>query len=178
MTVALTEAADGRRHGSIELPRASYGNSRRLPTGRPGATRASRSPEQFPLQPVGRVSIRCHKQAAGNFLPRRKRTSPRIVETRGKRHDCCWKHNDLTTQLNLPIAGCDPSVVVARGIPHIVYVDQTCQAHEVWLNEKWRHHPLPAAPRPATDAVITYTSSALQVTYQTMFGACVNRISC
>ena len=82
-----------------------------------------------------------------------------------------WGHTDLTSLLGQPAASCDPSVVVARGVPHIVYVDHTCKAREFWFEKEWRHHPLPAAPRPAAEVVISYAASALHVTYRTMFGA-------
>ena len=60
-----------------------------------------------------------------------------------------WRHTDLTAQLDIPVADCDPSVVVFDGVPHIVYVDRMARLREIWLDEQWRQHPLPAAPRPA-----------------------------
>jgi len=77
-----------------------------------------------------------------------------------------WRHTDLTDQLEIPIAGGDPSVAVCDGLPHVVYVDRTGR-----LREQWHHHPLPAAPRPAGGAIISRSGSALHVTYRTMFGA-------
>ena len=169
--IALTEAADGRRHA---LYRTAKGQLRELSSAADGTTWSDKSitiPGTIPAS-AGRPSVYSLPQAGRRILYRGEKGHLHEL-SRPAENDTtvAWQHNDLTTQLNLPVAGCDPSVVVARGIPHIVYVDQTCQAHEVWLDEKWRHHPLPAAPRPATDAVITYTSSALQVTYRTMFGA-------
>ena len=82
-----------------------------------------------------------------------------------------WHHTNLTTQLDIPVASCDPSVVVFDGVPHIVYVDRTARLREIWFDEQWWQHPLPAAPRPADGVVISRSGSALHVTYQTMFGA-------
>lgn len=82
-----------------------------------------------------------------------------------------WRHTDLTVQLDIPVAGCDPSVVVLDGVPHIVYADDTARLREIWLDEQWRHRPLPAAPRPAGGIVVSHSERALHVTYRTMFGA-------
>ena len=59
-----------------------------------------------------------------------------------------WRHTDLTAQLDIPVADCDPSVVVFDGVPHIVYVDRMARLREIWLDKKWRQHPLPAAGNP------------------------------
>ena len=82
-----------------------------------------------------------------------------------------WQHTNLTALLEQPVATRDPSVVVANGVPHIVYVDRLCRIHELWFDGEWRHQQLPAAPRPAADVVLSYAASALHVTYRTMFGA-------
>ena len=82
-----------------------------------------------------------------------------------------WRHTDLTAQLDIPVAGCDPSVVVLDGVPHIVYADDTARLREIWLDEQWRHRPLPASPRPAGGIVVSHSERALHVTYRTMFGA-------
>ena len=82
-----------------------------------------------------------------------------------------WHHTDLTAQLDIPVAGCDPSVVVLDGVPHIVYADDTARLREIWLDEQWRHRPLPASPRPAGGIVVSHSERALHVTYRTMFGA-------
>ena len=51
--------------------------------------------------------------------------------------DLPWKHNNLTARLQLPLASCDPSVVVVDGAPHIVYVDEDSRIHELWFDEEW-----------------------------------------
>ena len=82
-----------------------------------------------------------------------------------------WLHTNLTAQLDISVAGYDPSVVVFDGVPHIVYVDRMARLREIWLDKQWRQHPLPAAPRPAGGIVISRSGSALHVTYRTVFGA-------
>jgi len=54
-------------------------------------------------------------------------------------------------------------VVVFDGVPHIVYVDRMARLREIWLDEQWRQHPLPAAPRPAGGVVILRSDSAPRV---------------
>ncbi|MDP7014780.1 MAG: CotH kinase family protein [Pirellulaceae bacterium] len=85
--------------------------------------------------------------------------------------DATWRHLDLTSHVNIRPAGRDPTVVVADGVPHIAYVDNTGRAREVWFDGDWRHHPLPAAPLPESEVVISRTGSNLHVTYRTRFGA-------
>ncbi|MEE3373468.1 MAG: CotH kinase family protein [Planctomycetota bacterium] len=88
-----------------------------------------------------------------------------------------WQHINLTALLKQPVATRDPSVVVVKGMPHIVYVDRMCRVHELWYDGSWRHGQLPAAPRPAAEVVLSYAASALHVTYRTMFGAvCEQRL--
>jgi hypothetical protein len=82
-----------------------------------------------------------------------------------------WRHTDLTSQLDIPAAGCDPSVVVFDGVPHIAYVDRSGRAREIWFDGHWRHLPLPALPRPAGAVRISRSNEALHVTYRTTFGA-------
>ena len=82
-----------------------------------------------------------------------------------------WRHTNLTEQLGIPVASCDPSVAVLDGVPHIVYTDDTARLREIWKDGQWRHHPLPAAPRPAGGVIISRRGRALHVTYRTMFGA-------
>ena len=82
-----------------------------------------------------------------------------------------WRHTNLTEQLGIPAASCDPSVAVLDGVPHIVYTDDTARLREIWKDRQWRHHPLPAAPRPAGGVIISRSGRALHVTYRTMFGA-------
>jgi len=84
--------------------------------------------------------------------------------------DAIWKHTDLTSLLQLPPASRDPSVVTVGNVPHIVFVDEMAHPHEIWLDDHWRHHPLPVTPRPASAVAISSTSGALHVTYRTMFG--------
>ncbi len=82
-----------------------------------------------------------------------------------------WKHQDLTAQLELPVADCDPAVAVDNNIPHIVYRSkQPSRIHEIWFDDKWRHHPLPAAPRPRGGVGISASRVGLSVSYQTVFG--------
>jgi len=81
-----------------------------------------------------------------------------------------WHHMNLTSLLAQPIARCDPSVTVVDNAPHIVYLDHTSRARELWFDGEWRHHPLPFAPRPASNVVISSTPAAFHVSYRTMFG--------
>ncbi len=82
-----------------------------------------------------------------------------------------WRHTNLTEQLSIPVASCDPSVAVLDGVPHIVYTDDTARLREIWKDGQWRHHPLPAAPRPAGGVIVSRSERALYVSYRTMFGA-------
>jgi len=82
-----------------------------------------------------------------------------------------WRHTNLTEQLGIPAASCDPSVVVYDGVPHLVYTDDTARLRELWQDGPWRHHPLPAAPRPAGGVVVSRSERALHVTYRTLYGA-------
>ena len=85
--------------------------------------------------------------------------------------DSLWHHTNLTSLLTQPIAWCDPSVTIVDDAPHIVYVDHTSRVHELWFDDgEWRHHPLPFAPRPASDVVISSTPTSFHVSYRTMFG--------
>ena len=81
-----------------------------------------------------------------------------------------WQHRDLTSLLKQPAARCDPSVTVVDGVPHIVYVDESFRAHEIWFAGQWRQQPLPFAPRPASEVVISSTPGAIHVNYRTIFG--------
>ena len=81
-----------------------------------------------------------------------------------------WHHTNLTSLLAQPVARCAPSVTVVDNAPHIVYVDHTSRARELWFDGEWRHHPLTFAPRPASNVVISSTPAAFHVSYRAMFG--------
>ncbi len=81
-----------------------------------------------------------------------------------------WNRQNLTEQLGLSKAAADPSVVVANGVPHVVYVDELGEIHELWLDGQWRHFPLPAMPRAEGGAVASLDGSTLCVMYLSMFG--------
>ena len=82
-----------------------------------------------------------------------------------------WEHIDLTEILNQPAAAVDPSVVVANGAPHIVFVDADAKPREFWFEDnKWHHHPLPTGPKPAGEISVTATPDRLMVTYLTAYG--------
>ncbi|MBC8245466.1 MAG: CotH kinase family protein [Verrucomicrobia bacterium] len=87
------------------------------------------------------------------------------------RVDGAWRHTNLTGQLGIPDASCDPSVAVFDGVPHVVYTDDTARLRELWRDGQWRHHPLPAAPRPAGGVIVSRSERALHVTYRTLYGA-------
>jgi len=79
-----------------------------------------------------------------------------------------WAVHNLT--LGLPKAVSDPSVVIANGEPHIIYVDETGRIHELWFDGQWRHYPLPALPRVEGGAVASLNGSILHVIYLSMYG--------
>jgi hypothetical protein len=81
-----------------------------------------------------------------------------------------WNRQNLTRQIGLSKAAADPSVVVANGVPHVVYVDELGEIHELWLDGQWRHFPLPAMPRAEGGAVASLDGSTLCVMYLSMFG--------
>ena len=81
-----------------------------------------------------------------------------------------WTQQNLTGKLDLPKAVSDPSVVVANGVPHIVYVDEIGQIHELWFDGKWWHYPLPVMPRAEGGVVASLKGSKLHVTYLSMYG--------
>jgi len=81
-----------------------------------------------------------------------------------------WNRQNLTGQLGLSKAAADPSVVVANGVPHVVYVDELGGIHELWLDGQWQHFPLPAMPRAEGGAVASLDGSTLCVMYLSIFG--------
>ena len=81
-----------------------------------------------------------------------------------------WTRQNLTRQIGLSKAAADPSVVVANGVPHVVYVDELGETHELWLDGQWRHFPLPAMPRAEGGAVASLDGSTLHVMSLSMFG--------
>ena len=81
-----------------------------------------------------------------------------------------WIRQNLTRQIGLSKAAADPSVVVANGVPHVVYVDELGEIHELWLDGQWRHFPLPSMPRAEGGAVAALDGSTLHVMYLSMFG--------
>ena len=81
-----------------------------------------------------------------------------------------WTRQNLTWQLGLPKAVADPSVVVLDGVPHVVYVDELGEIHELWIEGQWRHFPLPSMPRAEGGAVASIDGSILRVMYRSMFG--------
>ena len=81
-----------------------------------------------------------------------------------------WARQNLTQKLGLPKAAADPSVVVANGVPHVIYVDKTGRVHELWFDGKWRHFHLPAMPLAEGGAVASLDGSTLRVIYRSMYG--------
>ncbi len=169
--VAVIEDADGGRHvvypvadGQLhELSLASDGSAAedviisRLAKGPPAAGR----PAAYILGPGKRRVV--YRGTAGHLHE--------LARTADGSDAGTWRHTDLTSQLDIPATGCDPSVVVFDGVPHIAYVDRSGRAREIWLDGHWRHLPLPALPRPAGAVRISRSSEALHVTYRTIFGA-------
>ena len=82
-----------------------------------------------------------------------------------------WRHADLTTEIGVPEAGCDPSVIVIDGVPHIFYADRRAALRELWFDGEWKHHALLAAPRPAGNIAVSRSAGTIHVTYVTAFGA-------
>ncbi len=87
------------------------------------------------------------------------------------KNDSTPRHQNLSVLLKIPPTDNDPSVVMVNSQPHIVYIDRYARLHELWWNGHWRHHPLPAAPRPASAPNISARNGTLYVNYQTCFGA-------
>jgi hypothetical protein len=168
--LAMIEDPDGRLH---VIYRGTNGPLRELASSTDGnvwADEVIRIPATAPL-PAGSPAV--YSLTPGNLriLYRGKKghlhelSFPENITESG-----VWQHTDLTSLLQQPPAICDPSVVVVEGVPHIVYVDEKSRLREFWLDRVWRHHSLPAVPRPASDAVISVTPGALHVTYRTMYG--------
>jgi len=81
-----------------------------------------------------------------------------------------WTTQNLTKALGLPKAAADPSVVMAKGVPHVFYVDELGEIREMWNDGQWRQFPLPAMPRAEGGAVASLDGSTLRVIYRSMFG--------
>ena len=168
--VALIEDADGRRY---VIYRTAKGQLRELSSSADGSTwnnTAIRVPGLVP-PPAGQLSA--YALASGKRHVIYRGTSGHLHELSLSAKDPAnnhWHHTNLTSLLAQPIARCDPSVTVVDNAPHIVYLDHTSRARELWFDGEWRHHPLPFAPRPASNVVISVTPAAFHVSYRTMFG--------
>ncbi|MBQ17467.1 MAG: hypothetical protein CMJ65_10115 [Planctomycetaceae bacterium] len=168
--VAMIEGVGGRRH---VIYRTAKGQLHELSSSIDGSgwsDEAIRIPATAPPA-TGRPSV--YSLAGGDRHVLYRGTAGHLHELLlpvdgGK--DDVWQHTNLTSLLEQPVARCDPSVSVVDGVPHIVYVDKLSRPREFWFDGKWHHHPLPAAPRPASDVVISSTPSAFHVTYRSMFG--------
>ena len=168
--VALVESEDGRRHvihrtadGQLYEISVSLGGSREQAaiSKLAKAPPAAGHPSAYSLGPGNRRVV--YRGTSGHLHE--------LSRAAGGAAAGSWHHTDITAQLGIPVAGCDPSVVVVDGVPHIVYVDRAARLREIWLDGQWRQHPLLAAPRPAGEVVISRSASALHVTYRTVFGA-------
>ena len=168
--VALVEGRDGRRHVIYRTPQGRLrqltstadgttwsDESQRIPVDTPAA---AGSPTVYALPP-GDLHV-LYRGSAGHIH--------QLTLPADEAEDGRWQHTNLTSRLQQPAARSDPSVVVVDNVSHVVYVDQTSRARELWFDGEWRHHPLPVAPRPADGVVISSTPAALHVTYRTMFG--------
>ena len=169
--VAITEGVNGRRH---IVYRADDGHLRELLSSADGQhwqdmaiSAATNAPPA-----LGRPSV--YSLVAGDQRVVYRGTQGHLHELIRADADAAtggWRHTDLTAHMNLPKAGCDPTAVVFQGVPHIVYVDDQQRGREIWLSDgQWRQHPLPAAPLPASEVVISKTAERLYVTYRTRFG--------
>jgi len=81
-----------------------------------------------------------------------------------------WTRRNLTGALSLPKSAADPSVAVANGVPHVIYVDELGEIRELWYDGQWRQFPLPAMPRAEGAVVASIEGSMLHVIYRSMFG--------
>jgi len=168
--VALIEGSDGRRHVIYRDPQGRLHQLASSSDGIAWSDESLRIPATAPAA-AGRPTV--YSLPPGNLHILYRGTAGHIHQLAlpaDDAEDGIWHHSNLTSQLQQPPARSDPSVVVVDDVPHVVYVDQTSRARELWFDGEWRHHPLPVAPRPADGVVISSTPAALHVTYRTMFG--------
>ena len=169
--VALIESADGQRY---VVYRTADGQIHELAISRDGSSvqdtsisalakspPAAGQPSLYSLEPDSRRIL--YRGMSGHLHE--------LSRVTAGAEPSSWRHTDLTAQLNIPVAACDPSLVVFEGVPHIAYVDTAARIREVWHDGQWRQQPLPAAPRPAGEVIISRSASQLHVTYRTVFGA-------
>ncbi|MEO1995889.1 MAG: CotH kinase family protein, partial [Planctomycetaceae bacterium] len=168
--VAMIEGSDGRRHVIYRTPQGRLHQLSSSADGMAWSDEALRIPDTAPAA-AGRPTV--YSLTPGILRVLYRGTTGHIHELVMSVEDAVdglWRHTNLTSLLEQPVARCDPSVVVVEGVPHIVYVDQTSRAREFWFDGEWRQHPLPVAPRPAGGVVVSSTPAALHVTYRTIFG--------
>ena len=169
--VAFIEGESGRRHMAY---RAADGQIHELSVSSDGSRAKDSTISMLAKAPLAAGHPSAYILGSGNRRVLYRGMSGHLHELSGVAVGAdvaSWRHTNLTEQLDIPVASCDPSVVVFDGVPHIVYVDRTARLREIWFDERWRQHPLLAAPRPAGDVVISRSTSSLHVTYRTMFGA-------
>ena len=169
--VAVIEGEDGRRH---VIYRTTDGQLHEISVSSDGSREQDLPISMLAKAPPAAGYPSAYSLGAGNRRILYRGTSGHLHElsrTAVGAGAGAWLHTNLTAQLDISVAGYDPSVVVFDGVPHIVYVDRMARLREIWLDKQWRQHPLPAAPRPAGGIVISRSGSALHVTYRTVFGA-------
>ena len=168
--VAVMESTDGSRH---VIYRADDGHLRELSSSADGQQWQDAAVSEVANAPpaVGRPSV--YSLAAGDQRVIYRGTLGHLHELARVNADSAagdWRHTDITVEMKIPAAGCDPTAVVFQGVPHIVYVDHNQRGREIWFDGQWRQHPLPAAPLPASEVAISKTNERLYVTYRTRFG--------
>ena len=168
--VAMIEGVDGRRH---VIYRTEKGQLHELSSSGDGSTWSDTAIHAPDTAPPAAGQLSAYALASGKRYVLYRGTVGHLHELSipaKNSADSLWYHTNLTSLLAQPIARCDPSVTIVDDVPHIVYVDHTSRTRELWFDGEWRHHPLPFAPRPASDVVISSTPAAFHVSYRTMFG--------
>ena len=167
---AVLETADGSRH---IIYRHADGHLRKLSSSADGQQWQDTPVSKIANAPpaAGRPSV--YSLASGDQRVIYRGTQGHLHELARRATESAtepWRHTNLTAQLKIPVAGCDPTAAVFQGVPHIAYVDHNQRGREIWFDGQWRHHPLPAAPLPASEVAISKTGDKLHVTYRTRFG--------